>query len=177
VLIMRHCEPHFPKGWCLGQFDAVLSQQGIVHAQAIANSDDVRFSSIRRIVSSDLQRAVKTALPLAMRLGLQLETDARWRELDMGAFTNRSWEMIHAADCDALARWGEHFAMEGPPGGESIEALKVRVRAAFDSIKQPEQCLVVAHEGAIRALMASVYGLNANQAMRQVVAYGEIIEL
>jgi alpha-ribazole phosphatase len=177
ILLMRHCEPDFPKGRCLGQFDAPLSKAGVAQARTIARQSKQQFQHIKTVFSSDLARAIQTASIVAESLQLKPKTDPRWRELNMGEFSNRDWDEIYATNSFEMARWGERYATEGPPGGESFTGLKTRVLQALEAIPHPNQTLIVAHEGVIRALLSSIQGLTASDAMRVQIAYGEVMEL
>jgi 2,3-bisphosphoglycerate-dependent phosphoglycerate mutase len=177
TMLLRHCEPDFPAHRCLGQFDAPLSSAGFEQALALVHQRAQDFSGVRHIYCSDLQRARQTAAPIAAALGLAVEIDARWRELAMGDFTNRDWDEIHQNSPLQMARWGERFCDEGAPGGESFLQLQSRVLAAFDAIPDRQNCLIVSHAGAIRALLASRLGLDAHAAMKIPVEYGQVMPI
>jgi alpha-ribazole phosphatase len=172
--LLRHCEPDISSEICLGQLDVGLSEAGQIHAETLPSF----FTEFvpTRVISSDLARAQQTAQPLAKGFGLSIEIDARWRELDMGEFTGRSWQDIHQQQPDALAHWGENFAHCGPPKGESFNALQARVIAAFTK-NASANTVFVTHAGAIRALLWHLRKLSAAAAMQLPVAYGEFVEI
>jgi 2,3-bisphosphoglycerate-dependent phosphoglycerate mutase len=176
-MLLRHCEPDFPAQRCLGQFDAPLSRAGFEQALALVHQHAQEFSGVRHIYCSDLQRARQTAEPIAVALGLPVKIDARWRELAMGDFTNRDWEEIHQNSPLEMARWGELFLDEGAPGGESFLQLQTRVCEAFAALADRQNCLIVSHAGAIRALLGSRLTLDAHAAMKIPVEYGQVISI
>src|SRR3546814_10086214 len=71
---------------------------------------------IERLVASDLARCRAAGEAIGAAVGLSLNVDRRWRELDFG-----DWDGKAASDVDreALGRfWGDPDAFP-PPGGES----------------------------------------------------------
>src|SRR3546814_13993195 len=84
---------------------------------------------IERLVASDLARCRAAGEAIGAAVGLSLNVDRRWRELDFG-----DWDGKAASDVDreALGRfWGDPDAFP-PPGGESWSALVARVAAAIE---------------------------------------------
>jgi alpha-ribazole phosphatase len=172
--LLRHCEPDISSAICLGQLDVGLTDAGQDHAKTLP----AFFKEFvpTRVISSDLARAQQTAQPLAQAFGLPVHLDARWRELDMGEFTGRSWQDIHTEQPDALARWGETFAHCGPPKGEAFLTLQNRVLAAFTE-NASAHTVFVTHAGAIRALLGHLRTLSAAAAMQLPIGYGEFVEI
>ena len=76
LYIVRHCsaESQHP--------DVELTLEG--HAQAEALAGFLAGRGIQRIVSSPFRRALQSIAPLAERLELQVETDARLAERTLG---------------------------------------------------------------------------------------------
>jgi broad specificity phosphatase PhoE len=172
--LLRHCEPDVSSEICLGQLDVALTEAGVVHAKTLPSFFKEFVPT--RVISSDLARAQQTAQPLAQTFGLPVHLDARWRELDMGEFTGRSWQDIHQQQPDVFAQWGENFAYCGPPKGESFIALQNRVVAAFAE-DASANTVFVTHAGAIRALLGHLRKLSAAAAMQLPIAYGEFVEI
>src|SRR5215210_6447011 len=109
-------------GLLLGRADPPLDEHGVGQAAALA----AVVAGARRVVCSPLRRAQETAAAL----GLPVEVDDRWIELDYGELDGRP---IPEVPADLWARWRAdvHFA---PPGGESLAALGGRVRAACEDL-------------------------------------------
>jgi len=109
-----------------------------------------------RIVSSPLRRCAGFSQNLALHLGVECSLDARWQELDFGAWENRP---LAALDPSALeAFWRDPYT-HAPPGGESLDSLCTRVRAARDALLADatagERVLVVTHGGPMRVLLSA----------------------
>lgn len=136
-----------------GLADVALTQAGQEQAKAAAAA--LRGRGIEAIVASPLQRAQDTAAIVAKELGLDVETDEDLRELDFG-----TWEGItpqEAAQRDP-ALHADFFVdtATAAPGGESLQALHRRVRAARRGIEKRhggKTVLVVCHTYPIKSLL------------------------
>jgi 2,3-bisphosphoglycerate-dependent phosphoglycerate mutase len=121
LYLLRHCQTS-------GQDpDAPLTAAGSAQAEALAAW--LAPLDIARIVSSPYRRATASAAPLAARLALPLETDARLHERVLCATHREDWrDLLRAsfADPDLAA-----------PGGESARAAAARVLAAVESARRP----------------------------------------
>jgi 2,3-bisphosphoglycerate-dependent phosphoglycerate mutase len=131
LYLVRHCQ-------AVGQHpQAPLSSEGLTQARALA--DRLAGGGIDRIVSSPFLRAVQSIAPLAERLGLPIETDARLREHLLSASDLPDWQ-------DAL-----QASFQDPDlcfeGGESSRAATDRVVAAVEEIlaHAPRTTVVVTH--------------------------------
>ena len=139
-----HCKR---SGTLLGQFDAPLTAEGFVQAQALAAQ--LAGCGAERLVSSDLRRAVQTATVLAARLDLSLETEPRLREISYGPWDGLTWAEIERLDPTGASRKLADWTSWTPPGGEPFEAFLARVRGARVSLAAAPARLtvVVAHRG------------------------------
>ena len=84
--LVRHGESSWnAAGLVQGQRDGqMLTLHGRHQARRVAKR--LASQSIASIVSSDLQRALQTAMPLSKILDLKVESDPRLRERSLGAF-------------------------------------------------------------------------------------------
>jgi len=117
---IRHGQTEWNRlGKIQGVIDTPLSEEGIIQAQLLAD----RLAREKQyewqgIVSSDLQRASKTAAIIADRLGVPMCTDARLRERSFG-------DAEGTTAAERLARWGEDWRSR-VPNKESDEQLVLR---------------------------------------------------
>jgi broad specificity phosphatase PhoE len=134
-----------------GQADPPLSDAGRAEAKllrpALAPFDD------DRVVTSDLRRASETAellgYPGARR-------DARFREIDVGAWSGRPLAEFPAGP-ETAWRGGQLKA----PDGESWADLQARVGAALDELTAAGGTwLIVCHGGVVRAALSHVTGAD-----------------
>jgi len=97
IFLVRHGETSWNReGRFQGQIDVPLNDAGLRQADAVANTlKDVPFD---RIISSNLSRALRTALPLAsrMRLGMGVETDDDLKEIAHGLWEGRTAGEVEA---------------------------------------------------------------------------------
>lgn len=110
---------------------------------------------IQAVVASPMLRAQATAKAVADRLGLAVSTDEGWAEMRFGAWEGLTYVEIMRRDPQALgAWWGD--ASIAPPGGESFDALALRVRAAREraiAAHPGESVAVLSHGGPVRVLV------------------------
>ena len=129
--------------------------------------------------SSDLSRCRGLAEALVPQLTgpLEVRVDERLRELDHGTFEGRAWDEIHASEPAALERWGTSWQSEGPPQGESAEALERRVRNWIAELDGAKRHLLLGHAGVMRAVLVVCQGLDWGTAMAAKVDHLEARQL
>lgn len=136
-----------------GHTDVPLDETGARQARCVA--DSFRDVALDRILTSDLQRSLKTAEMVAHTTGAPLEITTLLRERAFG-----EWEGLHYHEFAALmgkARdEGLHSVYEVcPPGGESMQEAWNRVKQITDRMfATHERTLIVSH-GGVCALMLS----------------------
>ncbi len=116
----------------------------------------MRDADIAAVYASDLLRARQTAEIVGAAVGLPVQPDPRWREIDLGV-----WQGLTPEEVDQ--RWpGEQIrALDLPRGeiGENFAALSARTLAAVEDLhaQHPGQTVaVICHGGNVRAaLMAT----------------------
>jgi broad specificity phosphatase PhoE len=175
VVVLRHGETdHNAARVWQGHLDTSLSQRG--QAQADAVGPAIAALSPTAVVSSDLLRARLTAESVARACGIPLALDARFREIDVGA-----WQGLTSTEvADGWPQLQDALAMgEDVRRGDSGEtAAEVRERVG-DALAEhldrlgPGECLVVSTHGAAgRVAAAWLLGLDAEQAWRVLGALG-----
>lgn len=78
VLILRHASAGSRKAWAGDDIARPLDAKGLRQARELAES--LRHYPIERIVSSPFERCIATVRPLAVRLGLEIETRSELAE-------------------------------------------------------------------------------------------------
>lgn len=152
VHLMRHGAVE-GAGRLFGHRDVPSTAQG--DAVCLARSAGLTFG---QVVCSDLGRARVPAEAIAGQRHVPLRIDPRWRELDFG-----EWDGCDPLDLPAAALerfWGDPDA-HPPPGGERWSGIVARTGAAWEEVAG--DTLVLAHAGAIRAVMAHVFGFSYPQ--------------
>jgi probable phosphoglycerate mutase len=162
LLLMRHGESRWnqQRRW-QGHADAPLSPIGEAQAQGAAVL--LADAGLTRVVSSDLQRAHRTAAIIARALGLgPVERRTDLREIDVGEWSGLTVDAIERRWPGMLGSWREG-TLQRPPGGEDRESVTGRVVRALCAIAERhpgERVLVVTHGGCIRSVESHL-GLEA----------------
>jgi broad specificity phosphatase PhoE len=113
-----------------GQMDVPLAPLGERQAQLLAGA--LADTHLDAIISSDLQRALDTAEPVARLHGLEVQRDPDLRELSVGAWSGRTGASIRADESDLMARWEADSVHVAPPGGETVIELQERAIRAYE---------------------------------------------
>jgi ribonuclease H / adenosylcobalamin/alpha-ribazole phosphatase len=135
--------------------DVPLTGTGVQQAAAAAKR--LASAGIGAIISSPLQRAVRTAEEVSAATGVPVVTDDGFRETDFGA-----WEGLTFAE--ARERWPSEMTAwladpeVAPPAGESFTQVSERVTAALRRVlaeRDGQTVLIVSHVTPIKTLVAA----------------------
>lgn len=156
VLLWRHGQTEYNRsGRLQGQVDVPLNAAG--RAQAEAAAQILAQVLPDRVVSSDLERAQRTAVCLADLVGGAVECDARLRERSFGA-----WEgLTHG---EIAASWPEQFRVwerGGHPEGVGAETRREAGNRLADGVRAAAAetdgvLVIVSHGAAISAGITSL---------------------
>ncbi len=166
IILVRHGETTWNiEGRYQGQEDTPLSARGLDQGHKLA--EGLRDIPIDVAISSPLQRSYQTCKFCADLHGLQVATDDRLLEINHG-----SWEGVLAPEIAAkypveFAAWhtAPHTVIM-PDGGESLEDVRARVRAAFDEYADTyagKTVLVAAHDAVNKAIICDLLGLGMDK--------------
>lgn len=154
LLLVRHARVQVPQGVCYGRTDVALHPgwEKIVSGLSVL----ARGVGGRVVHTSPAQRCLNMARRLASATGMELRVDDRLAELDFGQWEGKSWQEIGRAALDEWAASPEHFT---PPGGESGQVLRQRVRAFWRDLSEVgTAACVVSHGGPLRVMSALAEG-------------------
>jgi broad specificity phosphatase PhoE len=169
IVLVRHGQSSLnADSRLVGRIDAPLTDLGQAQAGAVAGAVR-RLGAPVRVVSSPLARAMDTAAAL----GLPVETDQRWIELDYG-----DYDGVRLGDVPAEI-WEKWRADAGfaPPGGESLASVGARVREASEELVDAAReglVVVVSHVSPIKAAVAWALGVDDRVAWRTFLAPASI---
>jgi len=167
LLLVRHGETAAnAAGVLLGRGESPLTDRGREQVDALAGVLGRR--SIARVLTSPLGRARASAEVLG--LGLPVEVDERWIEVDYGDYEGRALSSLPA---EVWRRWRADPAW-CPPGGESLAEVGGRVRAACEELFESagsgarggSDVVVVSHVSPIKAAVAWALGAPDDLAWR-----------
>jgi broad specificity phosphatase PhoE len=143
-----------------GARDIELSDRGRAQAERLgAALAGERFDGV---YTSPLRRARDTAAACGARLDLAPVALDGVREVGLGEWEGLPVETVVERYGDHYGRWLAAPAGNPPPGGEPLDALQRRVRAAIQSLaaRHPDgRVLVVSHGGVIAAFVCGCLGL------------------
>jgi broad specificity phosphatase PhoE len=160
ILLIRHGQSEGnAEGRFGGHTATPLSPRGRRQAEATARA--LAAEKISAIYSSDLPRAVETALPLARLKGLNVEKTEAFRERSVGVMEGLTFEEAaaqHPEQYAALIRRDfEHVIL----GGESYRQMLDRAERYLDRIIEQHtggQVAVFSHTGTICILTLHLIG-------------------
>ena len=157
VILLRHAQSEGNRQRIyVGHSELPLSPLG--RKQAKVSADYIAGGGLPRpdvILSSDLIRAIQTALPISLALGLPILPDPALREIYSGSWEGRSMDDLSSITPEGYRLWREDPANSRPGDGESMRELYERIGGAFDRVVETyrgKTVLLVTHATPIRCL-------------------------
>jgi probable phosphoglycerate mutase len=153
LILVRHGETvHNAAGIAQGWNDSALSDVGMGQVARLAE----RLSALQphALFSSPIPRAVTTARAIAEATGLEVQLLDDLREMNYGAWEERSFLDVRREDEERYLRWIKDPDCPCPDGESHHEVLR-RMQRAFDIVTsrvdgQPARVVIVSHGTAIR---------------------------
>ena len=175
IYLVRHGQTDWNvAGRWQGHADVPLNAVGLAQAETVAGQ--LAGEGLQALYSSDLQRARQTAGALSARTGLPVCLDARLREIHQG-----EWQGLSVSEIEA--RYGEAFRRRkldsynvAPPGGETVEQVRLRVVQAFEEIiarHSGDRVAVVSHGFALAVAQVHYQNRPIQQAWELIPANDE----
>lgn len=156
VYLIRHgeSEGNARRSYC-GWTDVPLTQKGRGQAEDLGR----RFQEPLpvHIVCSDLSRATETAQIVSRNWYAAIHQEKDFREMNFGAFENRTWEDIKGKYPSPVERWTKDWFYGAVPEGESLEMVYHRAIPLFREYLNRWQggtWGLVAHSGVIQAILS-----------------------
>ena len=160
MLLARHGETvSNVEGRWQGQTDSPLTERGRAQARELTRA--LVDEPLAAIYSSDLGRAFDTASEVARPHGLQVTTEPRLRELDVGRWTGRLGAEIRETDPELMALWRERPADLVIPEGETLAEAQARALAFLGQRLPPhagQTVLIVTHGALTQCLLVAGMG-------------------
>lgn len=157
---MRHGQTDWNQaGRWQGHADIPLNETGQKQAQALCQR--LRSWPIDTVYTSDLQRCVQTAEPLANELGLEPIKTELWRERDVGDFSGLTGGQAREQFPEIWA--AATRGMIDPPNGEPFADVLSRAWRAYETVRQAHSAgmvAVITHGGLLHALLGQVMGID-----------------
>ena len=144
IFLIRHGETLWNlEQRCQGFTDIALSERGLEQAKRLARYLS-KIARLSAIYSSDLIRARKTAEVIAEAYRLEVQIDARLRELNQGRLEGKNLMNMLEEYPELLEKWMNNAKEVIMPGGESIIQLQARAWQAFSEIIERHQGMEIA---------------------------------
>jgi glucosyl-3-phosphoglycerate phosphatase len=167
LVMLRHGQTEYNAGSRMqGQLDTDLTDLG--REQAVAAAEVLAKRQPLVIMSSDLRRALDTAVSLGERAGMPVLVDPRLRETHLGEWQGLTHHEVDAVAPGARLAWRDNSRW-APPGGESRVDVAARSKPLVAEMVAAQQewgidgpdrpVVLVAHGGLIAALTATLLGL------------------
>jgi len=152
-----------------GAREAPLNAEGREMASALA----AHYGGLRweAIYSSPQRRAQDTAAPLAVKLGLEVQTLPGLEEIRYGAWEGMLFEDLEKQQPEALRAWEADPALVPPPGGETAVEVAARALKAIEVIRKrhPEgRVLAVSHKATIRLAICALMGIQLKEFRQRI---------
>jgi alpha-ribazole phosphatase/probable phosphoglycerate mutase len=151
-----------------GVTDVPLSGLGMEQARALGRA--LRGYRLAAAYVSPFRRALETAELALEGTGVPLVPLEDLRELSLGQWEGCTVEEISGREGDPYRAWLHAPHDCPPPGGEPLEAVSARVRAAVDRIAAAhapgDDVAVIAHGGVISVYACALLGCSFNQLWR-----------
>lgn len=174
IYFIRHAQSEAnEKDILASRQDFPLTEKGRRDAEAIA-VELKEIASLDRIVCSPLLRAQQTATPIAKAFGLEVETDERITEQELGVYAGLTYAELDERDDymhDRTKRWT--WVPDG--GGESYEMIARRLEPFFQSLEtfEGDSILFVTHAVTLRLIKATLEQ-TLPEYPREIAKNGEI---
>ncbi|MGH9028866.1 MAG: histidine phosphatase family protein [Acidimicrobiales bacterium] len=159
----------------LGRSDSPLTDRGRVQVAALGSL----VEGATRLITSPLERARETADALC--LGIPVEIDDRWIEVDYGEYEGRSLSELSGPEWE---RWRSNPTVRWP-GGESLSEVGTRVRKSCEELFALEgegaraagDVVVVSHVSPVKAAVAWALGAGDEVAWRLYLATASVTRI
>ncbi|MBI2706513.1 MAG: histidine phosphatase family protein [Actinobacteria bacterium] len=177
LLLVRHGRTAAnASGLLIGRLDPPLDAEGVRQAEAVGRAVAVEAANCNRVIASPLDRTRKTAEKIAAGLGVEVELDDRWIELDYGTLDGLRLGDVPAEVWSAWRADPAHV----PGGGESLLALGRRVQQAAEALLpsiEGGDVVVVSHVSPIKAAVAWALGVGDEVSWRMFLSPASITRI
>lgn len=162
LIITRHGYSEYNKTrMYTGQVDVALTDLGLRQAARTAEYVAETYK-IDAIYSSDLKRAMSTAIPLSEKLGIPVIKEPLIKEIYGGLWENKLMPEIDRLYHDDYQIYKTTIGLARCTGGESLAELQARALAGMKKIAEENDgktVFVATHGGVLLALISAWMGL------------------
>lgn len=174
--LIRHAAYQLLDAGLGGRCPYPLSAEG--REQAVRLAERMSRQPIAAVISSPVARAMETASPIAGRLGLTVETDPAFAEIDFAAWAGMRFDDL-AGDA-AWQAWNDFRSTAPVPGGESMLAVQSRAMAGLRRLADAfpgAEVAIVSHADVIKAVLAHILGSPLDLMRRMEIGPASVSEM
>lgn len=154
LYLVRHGETEYNKKGCYyGWTNCSLSAEGIQQGKELAHTFEGLEYDV--VLSSDLKRAVETALLINSR-SCEVLLDDRLRELHFGDWEGLGYQEIEQQYPKHWAKWTTDWINTTPPGGENLLSMSKRITAFMEDVLtryEGKSIVLVSHKGCLQLIV------------------------
>lgn len=175
LYLIRHATTDMAGTLC-GHADPPLNATG--REQALQLARMLQNTRVQRLYSSDLKRAVETALPLAKLWDIPILKRIDFREISFGTWEGMRWSEVRTAGTDITSM--ELSPELGAPGGETFGAFRARIMAELRQAlagSEGHTTAIVTHLGVIRVLLNDFAAMSPNWHPHHKIDYCSVYRL
>lgn len=165
LILLRHGETiannkNILSGWT----DYELTSKGKVECKKIEKEILSRFKSIKKIYSSNLNRAVITASHVNKKLNKKVIKTEILKEMNFGIFEGKNKDEIVDKHKNEWENWNNDYVNYRIPEGESVYDLKVRISPFIEKlIASNEDVLIVSHKAVIQVMITILLDIELDK--------------
>ena len=174
LILLRHPELDVSHA-AVGAGVASLSRRG--RAGVLRWLEALKPVEIHAVYTSDQPQCREAAAAVATHKGLELVTETRLRDQDMGEWQGRAWDDLAAENASAVRDFFANYGDATPPGGESLGEAVERVLnwwAELYSNSAGKTLLVVLPGALISGFTSAMLGMRLSRSMSFNLPHGQL---
>jgi len=179
LILVRHGETqHNEKGCYCGWEDSPLTDKGLEDVQQIVRQLD--GEKLDLIISSDLNRTIKTADIINEFYKTERLIEKNLREINFGLWEGLNYEEVASQYPLECENWHNDWIEYTIPQGESLRQMYERVINSIDlhlKLNPNKSILVVSHGGSIRAILSNLIGSGIEDYWKYKIIHGSITKI
>ena len=174
LILLRHPELDVSHA-AVGAGAASLSRRG--RTGVLGWLEALKPVAIHGVYSSDQPQCREAAAAVATHKGLDLVTETRLRDQDMGEWQGRPWDDLLAEDTSAVQNFFANYGEAKPPGGESLGGAVERVLnwwAELSPTSAGKTLLLVLPGSLISGFASALLGMRLSRSMSFNLPHGSL---
>ncbi|GJL74047.1 MAG TPA: histidine phosphatase family protein [Nitrosomonas sp.] len=153
--LIRHGEPVGGRRYRGHAIDDPLTEKGWLQMWHAVGD----YHAWQQIITSPLERCQSFAMALGKQHGITVIVEHRFKEVGFGAWEGLSHDEIKIGRTQEYRSFLRDPVNHRPQGAEALDSFIQRVGSAYAETVthyQGQHCLIVAHAGVIRAIIAGI---------------------